>query len=150
SDLHLLPRRVYRFRMLGMGLGAPPIALVLQELGAPMWTWAWLLVTCLVWPQVAYVIARRSASPFDAELRNLMADSMIAGLWAPLMLFTALPSALLVTVATSDKINSGIRGLWLRSLPGMFLAVLVGGLLTGFAFRPETSLPVLLACLPIM
>src|SRR5690606_5508704 len=28
SDLHLLPRRVYRFRILGMGLAVLPIALV--------------------------------------------------------------------------------------------------------------------------
>ncbi|TAM06161.1 MAG: GGDEF domain-containing protein, partial [Rhodanobacter sp.] len=30
------------------------------------------------------------------------------------------------------------------------LAILAGGLLTGFAFQPETSMPVLLACLPVM
>jgi diguanylate cyclase len=43
-----------------------------------------------------------------------------------------------------------VRDLWRRSLPGMLLAILAGGLLTGFAFQPETSMPVLLACLPIM
>ena len=150
SDLQLLPRRVYRFRMLGMGLAALPIGLVLHEIQAPTWTWAWLAFSGFLWPQLAYWLARRSDQPFDAELRNLMFDSVLAGLWAPLMHFTALPAVLLVTVATADKINTGIRGLWLRSLPGMALAVLAGGLLTGFAFRPATSPWVLLACLPIL
>src|SRR3546814_20533450 len=67
-----------------------------------------------------------------------------------LMHFTVLPAALVMTVATADKINTGVRGLWLRSLPGMALAIVLCGLLTGFALEPETSLPVLLACLPIM
>lgn len=150
SDLHLLPRRVYRFRVLGMGLAAFPVALVLRELDAPLASWAWLLASCFAWPHLAHWLARRSTDPFQAELRNLMADSMIAGLWAPLLHFNALPSVLLMSVATADKINTGIRGLWLRSLPGMGLAVLAGGLLTGLAFAPATSMPVLLACLPIM
>lgn len=150
SDLHLLPRRVYRFRILGMGLAALPIALVLREIDAPAASWAWLVFCSLLWPHVAYLAAMRSADPFQAELRNLMFDSMIAGLWAPLLHFNALPAVLLMTVATADKINSGIRGLWLRSLPGMLLAVAAGGLLTGFAFAPETSLAVLLACLPVL
>src|SRR3546814_20797915 len=67
-----------------------------------------------------------------------------------LMHFTVLPAALVMTVATADKINTGVRGLWLRSLPGMALAIVLCGLLTGFAFAPETSMPVLLAFLQIM
>ncbi len=150
SQRDLLPQRVYRFRMLGMGLSALPLGLVLHEHQAPIGSWIWAVLTCLLWPQVAYWRARRSRTPFDTELRNLMLDSAIAGSWVVLMHFTVLPSVLVVIVATADKINTGVRDLWRRSLPGMLLAVLLGGLLTGFAFQPETSMPVLLACLPIM
>ncbi len=146
----LLPQRVYRFRMLGMGLAGLPLGLVLHELQAPIGSWLWAAFTCLLWPQLAYWRARRSRTPFDTELRNLMFDSAIAGSWVPLLHFNVLPSVLLLTVATADKINSGVRDLWRRSLPGMLLAILATGLLTGFAFQPETSMPVLLACLPIM
>lgn len=146
----LLPKRVYRFRMLGMGLAGFPLALILHEQHAPVGSWLWGIFTCLLWPQLAYWRARRSRTPFDTELRNLMFDSAIAGSWVALMHFNVLPSVLLITVATADKINTGVRNLWWRSLPGMLLAIVGGGLLTGFDFQPETSMPVLLACLPIM
>jgi len=76
-----------------------------------------------------------------------MFDSMIAGSWAPLMHFNVLPSVLLVTMATADKVNSGVAASGC-ALCGMAIAVLLGGLLTGFAFAPQTSMVVLLACLP--
>jgi len=50
----------------------------------------------------------------------------------------------------SDKINTGVRGLWSRSMPWMLLSLIGGGLMTGFAFRPETSMMVMLASLPIL
>lgn len=146
----LLPKRVYRFRVLGMGLAALPIGVVLHEHQAPIGSWLWGIFTCLLWPQLAYWRARRSRNRFNAELHNLMFDSAIAGSWAALLHFTVLPAVLLVTVVTADKINTGVRGLWRRSLPGLLLGMLVAGLLTGFAFEPETSMPALLACLPIM
>lgn len=150
SSRDLLPQRVYRFRMLGMGLAGLPLALVLLEHHAPAASWVWIVFTCLLWPQLARWLARRSKEPYDGELRNLMFDSIVAGSWVPLMHFTVLPAVLVMTVATADKINTGVRGLWLRSLPGMALAIMFFGLFTGFAFEPETSTPVLLACLPIM
>jgi diguanylate cyclase len=145
-----LPSRTYRLRMLGMGLAALPMAAVLHELGSPWPFWAWAVATSFVWPHVAYLLARRSRDPFRAELRNLMFDSFLAGSWVPLMHFNLLPSAVLLTVATADKINSGVRGLWLRSLPVMALAIVLGGMITGFAVDYASSTLVILACLPIM
>ncbi|RZA18211.1 MAG: diguanylate cyclase [Lysobacteraceae bacterium] len=148
--LHLLYKRVYRFRALGMGLGLLPVAVVLGGLGAGWPAWAWAIFSGLVWPHVAYRIADRSKDPYQAEIRNLMIDSMLAGSLASLMHFNLLPSAMLMTVASADKINSGVRGLWLRALPAMAAGLLVLGALTGFAADFATSTPVLLACLPLM
>lgn len=150
SNRELLPQRVYRFRMLGMGLAGLPLLFVLNEHGAPAPVYAWVIFTSLFWPQLARWMAGRGPHAYKRELRNLMLDSIIAGSWIPLLHFTVLPSALLITVATADKINSGVRGLWWRSLPGMALAILLGGWITGFAFEPATSTAVVLACLPIM
>ncbi len=150
TRLQSLPQRTYRFRVLGMGFAALPLIAVMRELDSGWASWAWMVATCLVWPHVAYLLAQRSRDPFRAELRNFVLDSMFAGSWVPMMHFNLLPSVILLTVVTADKVNSGIRGLWLRAIPGTLLAVLVVGLLTGFAFDPETSTSVILASLPIM
>ena len=150
GDLRSLPRRTYRFRVLGMGLAGLAFGSVLYENHAPWSSWAWLVFSCLLWPHLAYAIAVRSKDPLLAELRNFMVDSMFAGSWVPLMQFNVLPSVVLITVVTADKINSGIRDLWLRSLPGLAAALLGVGLLTGFALKPQTSMLVLLACLPML
>ena len=150
AHLLALPQRTYRFRVLGMGLGALPLIAVMRELDSPWPAWAWMVFGCFIWPHLAYVVARRSADPFRAELRNFMLDSCFAGSWVPLMHFNLLPSVVLLSVVSADKINSGIRGLWQRSVPGMVLAMLVMGLFTGFALDPETSMAVMLASLPIL
>lgn len=148
--LRSLPRRAYRFRVLGMGLAALPVMAVLRELDAGWPAWAWMSVVCLAWPHLAYLLAIRSADPFKAELRNFMIDSAVAGSLVPMLHFNLLPSAVLLSVSVADKINTGVRWLWLWSLPGMFGAVLAFGVLTGFEVAYPTSTTVMLACLPIM
>jgi diguanylate cyclase len=145
-----MPRQVYPLRVLGMGLGGLPLAVVLHENGAPLGSWLWLLFTALLWPQLALWLALRSAHPHRTEIHNLLFDSALAGIWAGLMHFNLLPSVLLVTLATVDKISTGVPRLWLQSLPLVLAGVLLGAAATGFAFEPETSLPVILACLPML
>jgi diguanylate cyclase len=145
-----LYRTVYPFRILGMALSSLPVGVVLAQQHASATWWALLLFTGWLWPHLALWRSRRSRDPERAERQNLLVDSAIAGLWVPLMHFNLLPSALIATLAVVDKINTGIRGLWLRSLPGMLGAIVLGGLFTGFAFAPETSMPVIIACMPIL
>lgn len=150
TRMRALPRRTYRFRVLGMGLALLPMAMVLRELDAGLAAWSWAVFVCVVWPQIAFVVALRSSDPLKAELRNFIVDSMLAGSCVPLMHFNLLPSAVLVTVTCADKVNTGVRGMLPRSLPGLVAAAIVMGLLTGFAFAPASSTAVILACLPIM
>lgn len=145
-----LPRLTYPFRVLGMGLMALPIGVVLYDLQAGWLVWTWLALASLAWPHLAYIWARRSADPYGAEARNFLIDSAIAGSFLPLIHFNLLPSAVVLTVATADKVNSGVPGLWLRALPGMALAMLAVGLFTGFEVNLASDTGVILACLPIM
>ena len=133
-----------------MGLAALPMIAVMHERGESWLPWSWMILTCLVWPHLAYFLASRSRDPFRSELRNFVIDSAIAGSWVPILHFNLLPSAVLLTVVTADKINTGVRRLWAYSLPGMLLALLIVAGMTGFAFQPSTSMFVILSCLPIM
>ncbi len=150
DEARRFPGRIYRYRVLGMGLGGACIAAVLheQQPGPAYWTAA--VFTCLLWPHLAWWLARRSGNPFRAELRNLLLDSAQAGLWVSLMHFNLLPSVLLLTLVTVDKISTGVPRLWLWSLPAVAGGVLAGGLWTGFAFAPESSMTVVLASLPML
>ena len=150
SSRAALHRRVYPFRMLGMGLSVPPVSVVLLQQGASPATWAMMVFAGLLWPHLAYLRSARSRDPERTERGNLLLDSAIAGLWVPLLHFNLLPSALIATLATVDKINTGVRGLWLRSLPWMLGGTAVGGVATGFAIQPATDMPVIIACMPLL
>jgi len=145
-----MPRQVYPLRVLGMGLGGLAVAAVLYEQQAGWPTWALCALTTLAWPHVALWLAVRSANPYRTEVRNLLFDSALAGLWAPLMHFDLLPSVLLLTLATVDKISTGIPRLWLYSLPAAAAGLALGLLMAGPVFEPHTSMTVMLACLPML
>ena len=116
----------------------------------PAWRLGCAWLRSFVWPHVAHLLSRRSADPYRAEIRKLLVDSALAVVLVTLMHFNLLPSVLLVTLTMVDKITTGIRGLWARSLPGMAGAAVAGAAFNGFQWAPETSMPVILACLPVM
>ena len=147
---HRIHRRIYPLRILGMALGGLSIAAVLHQNQAPLALWATMVATCLAWPHLAYLHARLSPDPHRAEARNLLIDSAIAGAWVPLMQFCLLPSVVLVMVTTFDKLSSGIRRLWLQSLPGMAGAALLLTLWLQPQPRLESSLTVVLCALPLL
>ena len=109
-----------------------------------------MVLPAFVWPHVAYLITRHSQDPYRAEARNLLVDSAMAASFVPLIHFNLLPSVLLLTLTMVDKITTGIRGLWARSLPAMLDGGLMGTLLAGLHWAPDTSMRVIVACLPVM
>lgn len=143
-------RRIYPLRIFGMALGGLAISAVLHVQQAPPVLWATMVLTCLVWPHLAYLHTRLVADAHRAETRNLLIDSAIAGAWVPLMHFCLLPSVVLVMVTTFDKLNTGIRRLWLRSLPGMVGIAVVLTLWLRPEPRLESPLLVVLCALPLL
>ena len=143
-------RRIYPLRAIGMALGALPIAAVLMAQRAAAWRWALMIVTCLLWPQIALLRSRFSADSYRTEKHNLLLDSAIAGMWVPLMHFNLLPSVVLVTVTTFDKLSSGMRRLWLISLPGLFGAAVLTALILRPPVQLESSLLVVACTLPLL
>lgn len=145
-----MPRRIYPLRILGMGLGGMVVGVVLWERHASVTAWLVMVLPAFVWPHVAYLITRHSADPYRAETRNLLIDSALAASFVPLMHFNLLPSVLLLTLTMVDKITTGIRGLWARALPAMLVGGLAGAALADLHWAPETSMRVMVACLPVM
>lgn len=143
-------RKIYPLRVSGMALGGLAVSSVLIEQQATGGAWVVMVLTCLLWPHLAYLHARLSPDPHRAETRNLLIDSAISGAWVPLMNFCLLPSAVLVIVTTFDKLSTGIRRLWLRSLPGMLgMAALLTLWLQPVPLL-ESSVFVVLCTLPLL
>ncbi|MDN5780410.1 MAG: diguanylate cyclase [Luteimonas sp.] len=141
---------MHRMRALGLGVGALPIASVLYENAASAWAWGLLLFNALVWPHLAWWLARRSRDPNGAEFRNLVIDSAAGGAWVAMMQFNLLPSALLLTMLTIDKIGvSGWRFL-ARTVPPQVIACVATSAVLGFQVRLESSMLNIVASLPFM
>ena len=143
-------RHIYPLRMLGMALGALLVGSVLHDNQSPAWMWWLLAATALGWPQLACLHARHSANPYRAEIRNLVIDSALIGMWVPLLQFNLLPSVILVLVTIYDTLSTGIKRLWLHSLPGMLGMGALATLLLRPEPRLESSLLVVVCALPLV
>ncbi len=143
-------RRIHRMRTLGLGLGFICVASVFREEAAHPALWALLAANGFVWPHVAFLLARRSPDPRRFELRNLVVDSTMGGVWVALMAFNILPSAILVTMLSIDKISVGGWRLLRQGLSGQALACAATSAAIGFSFAPASSLTVVTACLPML
>jgi diguanylate cyclase len=143
-------RRMHGPRTLGLGLGFFCVASVLYQNGANPVTWAALALNGFLWPHVAFLIAKRSRDPYRAELRNLVADSGAGGVWVALMGFNLLPSALLVTMLSMDKISAGGVRLFLRALAVQLAACAAAVLAFGPDVRPATTMLNVVASLPLL
>ena len=150
ATIENLPRHIYPLRVVGMALGGVVGCAVLLERDASVGAWLTIVLSSFVWPHVAYVLAIHSRDPQRAELRNLLVDSAITAAFVPVMHFNLLPSVLVVTLTMMDKIATGFRGLWLRSLPGMVVAGLGAAWLSDPQFAPQSSMRVVIACLPVL
>ena len=142
-------RRVYRLRVLGLGLGALCVAPILLLQGGGWW---WLLLACnaLAWPHIALWISERAALPRQAEERNLALDSALGGMWIAVIQFNLLPSVLMVTMLTVDKISAGGPRLLLRTSACLVGTCLVTSALLGFPISLATPMSVVVACLPLL
>jgi len=142
-----LPRQVYRLRTLGLAVGAFAVAAVFYENRAPWLAWALLIFHVGLWPHLAWLHARRSADPHAAERANLTVDSAFGGVYVALMHFNLLPSVLIAAMKSMDKIGWGPQFL-ARTTAAMAAGCAVTMIFTRAAFRPHTSMSVVVASLP--
>lgn len=145
-----LVRRIYGPRMVGLGLGSAAVGAALLQTGAPAWAWALLAFNGLIWPQLALHWALRSATPFAAEHRNVLIDSLLGGFWVPAMGFNVLPSVLIITMLTLDNVAVGGPRLMARGLAAQLLGAAAAFTLLDANLQPTATLATILACLPFL
>ncbi len=129
--------RSWSWALLGLLVG-----LHLWPSASPAWVgWAWG-AQFLLYPQLAYLLARRARDPLAAEVRNMGVDAMWLGVWSAGMGF---PLWIAFLFAVGPCINlvafQGGRGV-LKALVAHGLGMGVAGVVSGWHFAPHTSLPV--------
>lgn len=150
SDELRFVQRVYRLRVLGLGLGACAVAAAFHEVGAAPLSWAGMLAHGLLWPHLAAWRSRRAAHPQQAEFQNLVVDSALGGVWIAYMHFMLLPSMLLATMLSMDKLAVGGWRFLARTATAQFTCAAIIGVLLGFPLALQSSLAVVIGCLPLL
>ena len=113
--------------------------------------WIVLALNAFAWPHVARWLAGRSTSPTQSEIRNLMVDSAMGGVWIAVMQFNLLPSVVLATMLSVDKVGVGGMPLLARTSALLILTcAATSAALLGFPVQIATPTDVMLACLPLL
>ena len=143
-------RRIYAPRTIGMGIGLLGVYAGLVPIDPPQWVWIALILNGLAWPHLAYQIGLRSSTPYQAEQRNLLIDSLTGGFWAATMHFNPLPTITILSMMTMNNVAAGGQRLFVRG----FLAQVAGMLLSIALFGPGlqlvSSTEQVYACLPML
>lgn len=142
--------RIHRLRALGLGVGSFCVGSVFWLHDESLFAWALLATNGFLWPHVAKAIAIRSSDPARTELRHLTLDSALGGMWVALMQFNLLPSVLLVTMLSVDKIAVGGMRFVLRTTAVLIATCILTSAALGFAVEIETPMSVVVACVPFL
>ena len=141
SGTHWMVQTNFRLRAGSFALLFISVALDWYVKGATGAMWVMLALQFLLYPQLMYWRARRSKVPHETELRNLLIDSLLVGVWVALLQFALWPSfALWVGSTLNITVVRGWKGL--RDGTLMFAAgILLSVLLFGLHFAQDTGWP---------
>ena len=142
--------RIHRLRTLGLGLGFFCVGSVFWLHDEPLFIWGLLVANGFLWPHLAKAIAVRSSDPARSELRHLTLDSALGGVWVALMQFNLLPSVLLVTMLSVDKVAVGGMRFAVRTTAALVATCFLTAAALGFAIEIETPMSVVVACIPFL
>ena len=146
TRLHPIVTLDYRVRVIAM-LVLSVIPLFHFEGRPPLPALLAMAFTGLVWPHLAYFLARSARDTRAAEFRNLLIDSFIIGGWTAALSFSLVPSAtMILAINTANLSLGGVRGA-LRGLVAIAAGMLVVGWPLGFSVRLASTLPTDLFCM---
>ncbi|KPB33535.1 GGDEF domain-containing protein [Pseudomonas amygdali pv. sesami] len=143
-------KRIYAPRSLGVSVGFITVAVSLYYVNAAHWLWTLALLNALVWPHVAYQIAKKSREPYQAEWRNLLFDSLMGGFWIGAMGFSAVPGVTVIAMMAMHNMAAAGPRLMLQGLCAQALGVLISLALLNPAVNLYGNMAQIYACLPVL
>ncbi|MDR3369222.1 diguanylate cyclase [Rhodoferax sp.] len=101
--------------------------------------WLALVVQFLVYPQLAFWLARRAADPFEAEIRHMQLDALCFGAWVAVLHFPLWIGFVLFTSSAQNLTNfRGARGL-VQALMLLIVGCLLAGVAIGWRLELQTD-----------
>lgn len=142
ADAPVLPRQVRTIsavRLISFGWCFMVFGLHAWERGFGAGVWIAAVAHFLVYPHLIRLRAARARNPARAELQHLFADSLLLGVWIPVLEFPTWIAYPLVFAPAINAITSrGLAGLGL-SLTLSCAGVLIGVAVHGYHYWPATS-----------
>ncbi len=136
---HWIVRMNYRNRGVSFALAFAAIGVHLHDTGAGGVAWGLLALHFLVYPHLVYAHSRRAADPKRTELRSVLLDGGLFGIWVAALGFPVwITVLLLVSAAISHTSFHGVRGLP-RALAAMAAGVALGVAAAGWHLAPHTG-----------
>ncbi len=108
------------------------------------------LLQGLFWPHIAYFLTKRFHADGYSERKSLLVDSFLGGIWIPFMAFNVLPTVVLSTTLWLNNISAEGPRFFLKGFIAQLCGLILGILIIGFRWLPESSMTVILACIPIL
>ena len=136
----------YRVRVIAM-LVMGVIPLFHYEGRPPLPALAAMAFTGVVWPHVAYFLARSARDSRAAEFRNLLLDSLFVGGWTAALSFSLIPSGTMILAINTANLSVGGARFALRGLLAMAVGMVAIGWPLGFPVQLESRLPTDVFCM---
>lgn len=100
----------------------------------------WVVVVMLTWPHLAYWLSRRAIDSRRSEMRALLVDSFLIGAYGGLSGLNPWIIVALGGAMHASNLGSGGGRHAVRGVMALALGIVAGAVMTGFEFRPDTSL----------
>jgi signal transduction histidine kinase len=101
--------------------------------------WGLLFIVTLSWPHLAYQLASRSHDSRNFELRVLIMDGFLIGLFAVLVAFEPMVTTAIFTLLIASNVNVGGVAAAIRAALSFVVGCIFFGSMTGFAVNPERT-----------
>ncbi|MBA2964358.1 MULTISPECIES: ATP-binding protein [Ramlibacter] len=140
--VHPIVKLDYPIRIVGHLASASVIISVLLSRPPSAPLWAWLAFTALVWPHLAYWLARRAQDSKRAELAWLLTDTLILAFWAGQLGFDILVTAVFLMGMLTTNLSVGGKRFATWSVAVFLLGAFLGaaaGDFRGYLRASETT-----------
>jgi len=102
--------------------------------------WTAVFAQTILWPQLAYLVGKKSNNPRKTEHRNMCFEAFLCGAWMVIISFKLWPCAAFFIGGSINFLATGGHRLFIRGMLSFAGGIALTGFFIDFTFTPESSL----------